>query len=418
MRRILLIAAMLLPVTSAMAAVTITADVNAVQVMRDGVPHKTVTISFVSDVNVRAFALDIDVDNGTNIGDNAPTNFLRGESISPVIVPGKAKGYGIFPGRFRDFIDPTTPDWDDSNYMPITPWNDAPNTGLGWPSMIVELGTLWAAGSGDINRPDLTGVLFTFDVNSENQSDCNLTVAANDLRGGIVGNDAAEITDTNLPFTKKITFAAGCTVPSCVGLTRAACITLLAATTPPQTAVDHNVPGTGQPLGQVIAQSPAAAGACTGTVTIDVVSYPIKIMTTAASLYVNWQNRGRPACWAYPRQCHGDADGKKLGTYTGAPDLTIYRSAVGKVDAQLPPGGICADFDHKKLGTWVGAPDLTIYRAYVGKVDAQNPLCGGVVSPPVYPSADVNYHYWCIPTGSTCPTGQYCAPVGTCPNTP
>jgi len=171
MTRILLIAAMLLPVASAMAAVTITADVNATSHTHDGVKHKTVTIGYTSDVNVRAFALDINVDNGTNIGDNAPTGFLRGESISTT-----GKGYGIFPGRFRDFIDPVAQDWGDANYMPVTPAGapGAEGTGLGLPRMVVELGTLYSGGP---NTPDLSGTLFTFDVNSEGKADCNLTVA-------------------------------------------------------------------------------------------------------------------------------------------------------------------------------------------------------------------------------------------------
>jgi beta-lactam-binding protein with PASTA domain len=205
-----------------MATVTITADVNALAHDHDGTAHKTVTIGYTGDVDVRAFALDINVDNGMNIGDSNVTGFLRGESISPTIVPGKAKGYGIFPGRFRDFINPSLPDWDDLNYMPLAPWAapGAENTGLGWPKMVVEMGTLWATGSADINKPDQTGTLFTFDINSEGGTDCNLTVAADALRGGIVSSDAVEIIAANLPLTIEVAFP--CTVPDVVDQLEAA----------------------------------------------------------------------------------------------------------------------------------------------------------------------------------------------------
>lgn len=416
MRRILLIAAMLLPIASAMAAtplVQIAADVNAIQHTHDGVPHKTVTISYIASVDVRAFALDINVDGGMNTGDynepnwdHNPTGFLRGESIDPSIVPGKAKGYGIFPGRFRDFIDPTTPDWPDHNYMPITPWAapGAENTGLGWPKIVVELGTLWATGSGDINKPALTGNLFTFDVNSENYQDCNLTVAVNVLRGGIVGSTADPITDTNLPFTKKVNFAPpGCPVPNCVGGTSAACIAAINAAgfigVPRYD--ETGVPGTGQVVGTVISQvqppSPPAIP-CNTTIAFSDVNYPIRPTATAA-LYTNWVARGKPTCWAYSRQCRGDATGtKQLQYWVAGNDLNLYKSAQGKLESILPVNGICADFTHsKQLQYWVAGNDLNLYKSFQGKLESLVPICS---NPP-----DVNYWYWCVPGG-------------VCPNTP
>jgi hypothetical protein len=432
MRRILLIAAMLFPIASAMAAtplVQIAADVNPTQHTHDGVAHKTVTISYIATVDVRAFALDINVDGGCNIGDynepnwnHNPTGFLRGESIDPSIVPGKAKGYGIFPGRFRDFIDPTTPDWPDHNYMPITPWAapGAENTGLGWPKMVVEMGTLWASGSGDINKPALTGNLFTFDVNSEGNNDCNMTVAVNVLRGGIVGSDAAPITDTNLPFTKKVTFAQGCTVPDCVGgsMTAAQCRAAIIAagfTSPPREFCDW---GTGQPIGRVIAQVPAGGTPgvdCATVLDFNDVNYPIKV-TALNSLYANWVLRGKPQCWAYPRQCRGDATGsKQLQYWVASNDLSLWKSAQGKLESILPPLGICADFTHsKQLQYWVASNDLALWKSYQGKLESLVPVCGNVL----WSCSDPNYHYWCIPTGQTCPAGQRCAPAGVCPNTP
>jgi hypothetical protein len=146
-------------------------------------------------------------------------------------------------------------------------------------------------------------------------------------------------------------------------------------------------------------------------------------MTAANWLYVNWVNRNRPVCWAYPRQCHGDVDGKKLGTlWVSNNDLNLLKSAISKFESVMPPlpGGICADFDHKKLGTlWVSNNDLNILKAYISKFESVLPMCGNVPTPPVYPSADPNYNYWCIPsTGGACPAGQYCGPAAICPNTP
>jgi len=164
-------------------------------------------------------------------------------------------------------------------------------------------------------------------------------------------------------------------------------------------------------------QSPVAGTTGCGTaVTLSVVSYPIKAMTAVNSLYVNWVTNGKPQCWAYPRQCHGDADGKKLGTqWVSNNDLIVLKGSITKAATAIPPGGRCADFDHNKLGTqWVSNNDLIVLKAYITKAETSIPMCGNVVQP----SADPNYWYWCMPTGTTCPAGQFCAPVGTCPNTP
>jgi len=424
MRRILLIVAMLVPIAPAMALhVDIAADVNANAHQHDGIWHKTVTITYSATGDVRAFALDINVDNGMNIGDfnfgHNPTDFKVGESNSV------SKGYGIFPGRFRDFVNPSSPNWQDPNYNPSTPWNSpgAENTGFGYNKVVFELGTLY---SGDPNKPNTSGTLVTFDINSEGvpypfSNDCNMTVAANSLRGGIVGSDANTVTDTNLPFTKKVTFPLpGCTVPNLVGMDRTAAIAAI-TTAGFSSWKEWSVPGTGQPMRQVVAQLQTSGTVmdCATVIDFNDVNWPIR---PQAAIYANWVNRNRPQCWAWPRQCHGDADGKKLGTWVGGPDLAILRSAVSKVDSQIPPTatdpnpGICSDFDHKKLGTWVGGPDLTILRLYVSKADASVPICGAPVNRPAVP--DPNYNYWCLPTGGSCPVGHLCTVLPVCPNTP
>lgn len=403
MRLIVLVIAMLSAVTSAMAAVTITA-VNEGFTVVDGNLQAHIRLDYSSDVNVRSFALDINVDSGMTV--NNIRDFKVGESNSV------SKGYGIFPGRFRDYINPSNPDWEDPNYNPVTPWNapGAEGTGLDTPRIVVEMGALY---QDDANKPDLSGTLFRFDINTEGGADCNLTIATDVLRGGVMGNDGSALS-TNLPITYNI--EPPCVVPNCVGLTREQCLAVL----PPcmMSGVECNVPGTGQPLRQIVAQNPPGGTVVPdGTVLdINVVSYPIK---QTAWFYNNWQSRGRPACWAYPRQCRGDADGKKqLQYWVGTNDFNLYKSCQGKLESAMPPGCICADFSHSKnLQYWVGNNDLNIYKSFQGKLWSSVPLCGDTSSQ--CPSPDANYHYFCLPSsGATCPGGYICAPPGICPNTP
>jgi hypothetical protein len=102
--------------------------------------------------------------------------------------------------------------------------------------------------------------------------------------------------------------------------------------------------------------------------------------------YDNWVEVNKPECWCYPRQCHGDADGKAAGnafigfTYVDQPDLSVM--AVGWKVRNPPQGtgilnlsfnGIpaaCADFAHDKVGniiigyTRIDQTDLTIMSTY------------------------------------------------------
>jgi beta-lactam-binding protein with PASTA domain len=221
MKKTLLIVAMLLLVTPVMATTTIKVLVNPAERYSTGPDSnkvQPVTIAYVSDVNIRAFALDINIDsnNGSPNFQNI-RNFKVGESN------GTSPGYGIFPSRFRDFIQvlnaTTVDDWNDSNYNPTTAWNEPEttdhNSGMGYPKMIVEMGTLFV---GDANKPPLSGTLFKFDVNSYGQYGLfHITVKANALRGGVVNKDGNTITatyeanDANFPAPAPI-----CTVPNVV----------------------------------------------------------------------------------------------------------------------------------------------------------------------------------------------------------
>jgi hypothetical protein len=212
------------------------------------------------------------------------------------------------------------------------------------------------------------------------------------------------------------TYGVAPTEPNVVGMTRAAARAALIAA---GFTVGTDVNGWGgngvTTVGYVYAQSPAAGTvACNQTVNCSVVSYPIKDTAVTNSIYANWVTMGKPQCWAYPRQCHGDADGKKLGNFwVSGNDLTILKSGISKLQTAIPAGGICASFSHKKLGNfWVSGNDLIILKAYISKLESLVPVCG---TPGV---SDPNFWYFCVPTGATCPTGVTCATVGVCPNTP
>jgi hypothetical protein len=102
--------------------------------------------------------------------------------------------------------------------------------------------------------------------------------------------------------------------------------------------------------------------------------------TASSAEYAEWVAVGKPACWTYPRQCHGDADGQAVagstGTYyVGTDDLNMLIKAWQVKEAPVGPGiasienGICADFGHDKEGNnetgWyrVGTKDLNILIA-------------------------------------------------------
>ena len=76
--------------------------------------------------------------------------------------------------------------------------------------------------------------------------------------------------------------------------------------------------------------------------------------------YSEWVDAGKPTCWCFPRQCHGDADGLKAGGsisgyyYVSQTDLDILISAWQVKNSPKGPSlkgnQGCADFDHLKAG--------------------------------------------------------------------
>lgn len=145
----------------------------------------TISIEYsVSDANlVRAFALNITVDNGAVI--ESISDYVTGECNAV------AKGYGIFPGGI--VIDSNG---DPSDYnTPVAP-PDAPDSPgqLGSGSIVIEMGSLYTGA----NSPGTSGRLAKLKITGID--DCNLCISSvNTLRGGIVMEDTSITGTPNLP---------------------------------------------------------------------------------------------------------------------------------------------------------------------------------------------------------------------------
>jgi len=132
-------------------------------------------------VLVRAFALDITVDGGATF--ESVFDYKIGESTSD------DSGYGIFPGRFREFIDPNNPNWNHPDYNPLA-WLEDPGAlpGLGSYGITIEMGSLY---SGPENAPLVSDALLRFAVDFNGASRINVDLSLNVPRGGVVMEDAS-----------------------------------------------------------------------------------------------------------------------------------------------------------------------------------------------------------------------------------
>ena len=93
--------------------------------------------------------------------------------------------------------------------------------------------------------------------------------------------------------------------------------------------------------------------------------------------YADWVAFGKPECWCYLTQCHGDADGLKEGSpITGykrvfIADLDALIAAYNVKEAPKGPGilsipnGICADFMHNAEGS----PITGYKRVFISDLD-------------------------------------------------
>lgn len=402
MKKVLVVVALLLIATPVFAGTTVRLVPEGANFTVDGTKQQTVRVEYQTDVDIAAFALDI---NMNAVGNSSTFDSVRDYNVGESDARTKT-GYGIFPSRFRDFITPLngsqvdTGDggWADPNYTPLTAWNEpgAQLTGIGFNTMVAELGTLYA---GDGNKPALSGTLFRFDVNSEKYvGSFPLAVSADALRGGVVDKNAAGVTATFVGTT--ITFGGGnYTISGRV----------VGANAPKNTSGIEGVAMKGLPgepntdaSGNFTATVPAGwSGTCTptdqnnqwtwapATLTYSNVSANMtgqNVTGTATEClnakdpgYAAWKSTtwNKPNCWCNRRQCRGDVGGTKAGFWVYSSDLNTFKSAYGKADAVVAtvPSGICADLDHVKSGFRTYSADLTIIKAYYGKADALVPEC-------------------------------------------
>ena len=338
MKKIAIVVAILALVAPAMAAVTISA-----------VPSGTtgvVAITYSSDANLSGFALDITVDAGVIEDIN---NFHIGESNST------ATGFGIFPGSID--INSVTAAVDDHG-NPVAP-NDDPCAlgGIGTAGITVELGALYEDG----NQPGLTGTLCKVKVTA----DCNITVALNARRGGVVREDFGDAS-TNLPITVPVTVQSFCTVPNILGMTQydANTAILNAGLLIGDITYDSSCTVA---RGLVMSQDP-----CEGE---QLPCNPGNVNSVqsrgcfpwADPNYQTWLDVNEPNCWCYPRQCNGDVDDYQDGNpksgyfYVWGSDLAMLIAGWQQVYSGDPavdgpdPGSdpdtwICADFTHFAAG--------------------------------------------------------------------
>ena len=259
-------------------------------------------INFVSDVNVRAFALNIEVTAGVNIVD--VNNYFEGDCNAT------SKGFGIFLDTINgiDVNDKGgVEEWGSPVADACSP--GAAGTGIGTSKVVIGMGALYEDG----NQPLLSGTLCKIRVNGS----CTVNVTEEDTyRGGVVLEDGTS-TDANL----------------------------------------------------------------TGATNV-----PLDDCYLNYADHAEYVAAGRPECWCYPRQCHGDADGLAQGSvkfgfkYVDTDDLDIMSAGWKVLD---PPKGsgilgltvngvpvACADFAHNTQGSVkfgfkrIDTDDLDLMSAY------------------------------------------------------
>jgi hypothetical protein len=162
MKKISLILAVLL-MTAPAAAVTITCTGNGLEC--------TVEYSFSGEPNsVRAFALDIVVDNGAIITD-------VNDDVNP--------DYNIYPGSIV-IVDGSVTEDGNAVADPCDYPSDT-QPGVGSSGITVEMGALYSPPI-DPCGPPPGGVLLKFTVDT----DCNVTITQNSARGGVVLTDPTQ----------------------------------------------------------------------------------------------------------------------------------------------------------------------------------------------------------------------------------
>lgn len=165
-----------------------TVDVNVICVADSN--EVTVRFDNTEPNHVRGFGLDITVDNGAKI--TAVTSFVA--------------DYNIYPGSID--INGQTGDVD-ANGSPIGDAVKYPNVtqpGIGFGGVTVEMGALYEGGPASVNAPADDDILFKVYVDK----DCNVTIADNVARGGIVMENPQASSNDNLPQSCQVVLAGVC----------------------------------------------------------------------------------------------------------------------------------------------------------------------------------------------------------------
>ena len=163
----------------------------------------------------------------------------------------------------------------------------------------------------------------------------------------------------------------------------------------------------------VITTNLTAADIC-----VDVTAAPSEPIKATAPFYAAWVQFGKPACWAYAKNCKGDANGKTQGStktgfaHVGSEDLNVLIAAWNVLEpatGTTPSGpgilsvtnGICADFNRAQQGstktgfTRVGSDDLNIL---IANWQVLNPATGTTPSGPGLPDCTPeHYNFYIVP---------------------
>jgi len=340
-QRILLIVAMLLIATPAFATVTI----NVVQGTGSDVEKVFVGYTTTGEA-VRAFALDFTIEvNSPQAVWAGIQDFNKGESNKP------GGGYGIFPGQFRNNINPADPNWNHQYYYPIAPPNDVDSngTGIGTRKVICELGTLYK----DANAPGTAGRLFTLIVDFNGLTTAQaLTVATNTVRGGVVLENGTSITPViNAPPTIKDA-PSTCTVPNVVNFKLADANAAIIAANFTVGTITYEV-NLVIPDGNVIRTLPVGGTVTTCATPVNiVVSRPclylgrvfsgtgITTLTVTQAMIDRWVTLGKPNCWCCNAQKRGNGvyTPTSTATKTDALDLAKVKNTAQWLQSLGAPG--------------------------------------------------------------------------------
>ena len=125
-----------------------------------------------------------------------------------------------------------------------------------------------------------------------------------------------------------------------------------------------------------------------GIVACQAITGPAECMPSDHPDYQEWLDVGKPDCWCYTRQCHGDADNVKEGLFikrwVSSNDLAIL-VANWQVASSEDPTFLCSDFNHTNDGLFIkrrtSSPDLSILVANWQVEPIADDCCPGCTDP-------------------------------------